>query len=348
MRRGPLWEIHLICLGERRHLLALSFSHIIVDGWSASVLVSDIVHAYQARLGRGPARTEPVIDHEEIARVQQRLMPGTPAHLAYWRDRLVPPPKERPFPVLDPPGDADLLAEAAHDFDLGSEFGDRLAEVSWDMRAAPLTVLMAAYHVMLARRIGQDRVIVGTTTMGRETAAARNVVGQFTNNLYLAANVRPDASFVAVVDQVHTGLEQGLAHLTSFRQTARTVHPNFESQRPWPFLHFYHSWFQALSPDAPELVYPNLKVEYLEWAEVEPPHGTKTLDDPKRTPLWIKRGTPAIIINNNRHSGAMVYSPRFFSDQTVSDAVDDYVALLEDVVRDPKQHVGSMGTGARL
>ncbi|MEO3812917.1 condensation domain-containing protein [Sphaerisporangium sp. B11E5] len=342
LRRGPLWEIHLIRTAERSHVLALSFSHIIFDGWSANVLVAGIVHAYRAHLGLAPHPAGPDIEYQDIVALQRRSLPGLPEDLDHWTGRLLPAPEGVPFPVLDPPRDADLMAETSHGFDFGAELAEKVAGVAWDLRAAPFTLLLAAYHILLSLRTGRERIIVGTTTMGRDTRASRHVVGQFTNNVYLAADIRPESPARDVVTQVHSAMESGLARLASFKATAAAVNPDFPKRRPWPFLHLYDAWFQALSPDGPGLVFPDLTVEYLEFDEGTPPPGTKTRDDDARVPLWIKRGTPALIIDNDRSGGALVHSPRFFDDHMVSEAARDYVSIVSALVRDPLRSVGSL------
>ncbi len=48
LSHGPLLRVHLIRLEERHHVLLLIAHHIVVDGWSIGVLLSELAIIYSA------------------------------------------------------------------------------------------------------------------------------------------------------------------------------------------------------------------------------------------------------------------------------------------------------------
>lgn len=344
---GPLWELTVIRVDADRHVLAFGFTHLIADGWSAGVLIDEVVTAYRARLGRGPVRDDPVIGVREVARLQQILMPGTPERQAYWREHLLPlPPLEPPFPVLRPHRDFGLMAEARCEFRFPDAVRDGVRRLAAELRSTPYLVLMAGYAIVVSRRLGWGRTVLGTTTMGRDQVATRNVVGQFTNNVYPAVVISSAMAGSEVVAAVKSAFIGGLRHLGSFQQMAEALHDQADSLGC--FLGLYHSWFQSLAPEAPPVVTPELTITRPDDDAAEPlRHCGPEDDDPARMPLWIKRGAPAFLVRDDLQGGAMVYNPRFFADDVVADAVQEYLSTVASLVEDAGQRVGGIPYAGR-
>ena len=60
LRRGPLLRVGLVRLADGDHVLALTLHHIVTDGWSTSVLLTDLAHLYRAELGSIEAQLPPL------------------------------------------------------------------------------------------------------------------------------------------------------------------------------------------------------------------------------------------------------------------------------------------------
>ena len=84
VRAAPLLRFALIRLSAERHRLVLSSHHLLMDGWSAPVLVQELLALY-ARSGDGSAlpRLTPYRDDLAYVAGQDRA-----ASASYWRDAL--------------------------------------------------------------------------------------------------------------------------------------------------------------------------------------------------------------------------------------------------------------------
>ncbi|MCC2333033.1 condensation domain-containing protein [Cellulomonas wangsupingiae] len=345
LARGPLWSVTLVRLAADEHLLLLSFCHLVGDGWSAKVLVEDLVAAYAARQSLGPHPAPLDLDWDDLVRLQRATLPQEPARAEYWRSRLAPAPPYHAFP-FDPPGpDSDLTGEVAYPFRFTPDVSGRLRAVAWRARTSPYVALMAAYHVLVASRTGRTRVVIGTTTLGRDTPESRRMVGQFTNDVCVPLVVRPEASLLDVVAEAHAAMAEAAANVMPFQALARAVNPSFDEQRPWPDNHLFDSYLQSAVPASAPLVLPGLRIEQT-WLDDDgrerPPVVTGREVPPGTMPVWVKRGAPIVVVDDDRAGGVMIANVAFYPAALVDGLVADYVRIVEALVEDPDRPVGGL------
>ena len=83
LRRPPLVRMAVQCLGPRTAHLVLTFHHIVLEGWSTAVLISDFWRAYgQLAVGQAVA-LPPAVPYAEYLRWLRRR--DVAADEAYWR-----------------------------------------------------------------------------------------------------------------------------------------------------------------------------------------------------------------------------------------------------------------------
>jgi acyl carrier protein len=72
LAHGPLLRACLLRLGDDDHVLAMSFHHIVCDGWSHAVLLRELGILYRAFAGaQQPALPPPSVQYEQFARRQR-------------------------------------------------------------------------------------------------------------------------------------------------------------------------------------------------------------------------------------------------------------------------------------
>ncbi|MEO3753199.1 condensation domain-containing protein [Streptomyces sp. B6B3] len=347
---GPLWHANLVRLAPERHLLTLSFFHLVSDGWSCRVLVEDLLAAYGARLAGRPVEAPPAPTFREISAMQRERIADRPDRLAYWRRELRLPERYLRFPARTPDPDTDLTAETYHPFTLRAETADGVRQRAWRLRTTPYILLMAAFHILLALRTGAERVTVGTTTSGRETVASRRAVCQFTNNVYVPATVRPTDPLADVVRAVHAATVGATEHVSSFLSLARAVYPGLAADRPWPDNHLFDAWLQSAAADRDPLEAAGLRVEQ-PFVEGGPdPDAAPVLraaDVPAaQLPTWIKKGSPIVVIDDDRRGGGLICNRCLFPTEQVAGLVTDLLSTVEAIVRDPGTRVAALPAAA--
>jgi amino acid adenylation domain-containing protein/non-ribosomal peptide synthase protein (TIGR01720 family) len=183
----PLMRVNLFLRPDGAHDLIWSGHHVLLDGWSAAQLLSEMRQDYQARLSGGaaslPART-PYRDY--VAWLQQQ-----PSTEAWWRSRL--------GELRDAAGLTESLGRP-HDVEPGMHHLNQKLDAQLcehlkgaaQQRQVTLNMLMqGAWAILLARYGGRQRVVFGATVSGRpaELAGAERMLGLFINSLPVAVDV---------------------------------------------------------------------------------------------------------------------------------------------------------------
>ncbi|MFP8885344.1 amino acid adenylation domain-containing protein [Streptomyces mangrovi] len=184
--RPPLLRFLLARTGKDSHRLAVTYHHIILDGWSMPILMRDLAALYGSGgdpLGLLPAR--PHRDHLDwLARRPPERSAGA------WRQALA----GLPGPTLMAPG-ADRNGPPPRQVWTRLTERDTRALTEW-ARARGVTVnsaVQAAWATVLGRLTGRDDVVFGTTVSGRpaELPGAEDMVGFFINTVPLRVRLRP-------------------------------------------------------------------------------------------------------------------------------------------------------------
>ena len=171
----PPVRVRLARLSATRHLLFVQVHHICFDGWSESVLLTDLAAAYTRRHDGRPADAPVFADLPYAGDVTDEI-----AELPYWRGQLDParPPM---LPLAGPAASPAPRHEAV--FAVPAERVDRLraavGEHGGPLSAALLTATGRALH----HTLGVTDAVLGTTSAGRGTEDSQTAIGYFVNPL---------------------------------------------------------------------------------------------------------------------------------------------------------------------
>ncbi len=211
-----------------RHTLQIVIHHIVSDGWSVSVLNSELARLYADALQHRPsALPELPLQYPDFALWQRQALTG-PAFdrlLDFWRREL------DDLPTLALPTDHPRPARADHR-------GARLpiavdAALTRDLHALArqhgctlYMVLLAAFQLLLARYCAQRDVVVGTPVAGRSHSSLDSLIGFFANTLVLRTDIAPDLSVPQLLERVRT------ASLAAFDHADMPFEKLVEALRP--------------------------------------------------------------------------------------------------------------------
>lgn len=214
LQQAPLMRVHLLQRAPGDALLVTVLHHIIADGWSLDRLRRDWLNHYR-NLHRGntvQAQPSPLQVADYAVWQQERWRAGkVAADMAWWQNQLadcqrLELPTDRPRPAVFRYQGA-VLQE-----NLGSETASAVAALARRNGVPVNTVLLAAFHTLLARLSGQDDVACGIGSALRPHPALENVLGCFVNLLVLRGDLSDVPSFETLVKRTHEGVQAALAH----------------------------------------------------------------------------------------------------------------------------------------
>uniref|UniRef100_UPI003BB804E8 amino acid adenylation domain-containing protein n=1 Tax=Pseudomonas sp. GZD-222 TaxID=3404805 RepID=UPI003BB804E8 len=187
--QAPLMRLTLVQLDERRVHLLWSGHHILVDGWSNSRLLGEVLEAYDGQPSTASAgRYRDYI--QWLAQQPQAVLEQ------FWRDQLSG--FDSPTHLassLAPRPDPTLEGHAALYLDWDPAQTSRLRDLAQASRVTPNTLIQATWLLLLQRYSGQASVCFGATVAGRPAslAGADEMLGLFINTLPVIQRPEPAA-----------------------------------------------------------------------------------------------------------------------------------------------------------
>ncbi len=215
LSRGPLVRAALVRLGNDDHLAVLCLHHIISDGWSAGVLVSELARLYvQCRGGPPAALPPPPCEYHEFACWQRRLLDGPRLDrlLAAWRTHLAGAPPVIDLPLDRPRRSTGTRRGQRHTRRLGAVTSGQMRELARAQRATLFHMILAGWAALLARWTGASELCLGTPVAGRSRPELERVVGFFVNTLVLRLDMTGDPTFRMLLARAREEALWALAH----------------------------------------------------------------------------------------------------------------------------------------
>ncbi|WP_095197365.1 non-ribosomal peptide synthase/polyketide synthase [Pseudomonas sp. Irchel 3A7] len=179
----PLMRFILVRLGEARYQMIWIYHHLLLDGWSASRLLGEMLRLYHH--DSLPALTGRYADY--IAWLQRQ--DGAQAE-GFWRERLAL--LEAPTILAKASGAAGVGHGVMYS-DLDAEATRKLHSFAKRQRVTLNTLVQGAWLLLLQRHSGQRSVAFGATVAGRPTglAGAQEMLGLFINTLPVIQTLDP-------------------------------------------------------------------------------------------------------------------------------------------------------------
>jgi hypothetical protein len=312
----------LIELGAEEHALFLSCHHMVSDGWSMGVLVSELAALYPA-FGAGEPSPLPElpIQYTDYTLWQRERLTGPllEGQLAWWRARL------RGWQVLDLPLDRPRppvrrrLGKSAFGL-LPAGLVEALHELACGESASLFMLLLAAFELLLGRWSGQDDFLVGTPVAVRSRPETEPLIGFLTNLLALRADLSGEPTFRELLRRVRSTVLEAFAN------------PDV------PFTRLTEEMGEGHDPSRPPLVQVVLNVLTFPsspFSSNELPGGLRL--EPLAAARLDARQDLGILVSEAAEGLALevIYDAALFVPARMDELLRQYRHILDQAVRDP-------------
>ncbi|MGJ5730160.1 non-ribosomal peptide synthase/polyketide synthase [Pseudomonas aeruginosa] len=194
---APLLRLVLVRTDEERYHLIYTNHHILMDGWSNSQLLGEVLQRYR---GETPPRSGGRY-RDYIAWLQRQ---DAALAEAFWLPRLrqLDEPTRLGQSIAQARQRGKGYAERLRELD--GEQTWRLAELAREQKITVNTLVQAAWLMLLQRYTGQDSVAFGATVAGRpaELNGIEEQIGLFINTLPVIASPLPQQSLASWLQAV--------------------------------------------------------------------------------------------------------------------------------------------------
>ncbi len=178
LERGPLLRCQIVSRDAHSHVLVFSAHHLVCDGWSSGVILSELGALYSAaRAGTPAALLEAALPAAVSFTEYARAEAGDAGDEVYWLAQLQNPPPAPALPTDRPRPLVKTYRGARGVHPLPPALAADLRRLSGKNGCTLLTTLLAGFSALLRRLTGQDDIIVGLPAAGQAALEDPSLVG---------------------------------------------------------------------------------------------------------------------------------------------------------------------------
>ena len=330
LSRGPLARTALLVLGDREHVLLLTFHHVVFDGWSTGIFLRELSLFYGAAVDGETARPRPLpVQYADFAEWQRRWLSGgeLERQTDYWRRQLGGAPEVIDLP-LDRPRPAVLGQEGAHlPAALPAAAVEALRRLARESSATLYMALTAVFMALLQRVSGQRDVLMGSPIAGRNRSQLEPLIGFFVNTLVIRGRIEAGTGFRGFLEAVRDTTLEAYAHqdLPFEKLVAELAPKRSRSHSP-----IFQVMVSHQSVSGRSLSLPGLEPDLIE-------------DEVTTTKFDLTLG---FMESPERLTAQMGYRAELFDGATLRRLRGGFLNLLESVTADPDRALGDLETVA--
>ncbi|MEP6930239.1 MAG: condensation domain-containing protein, partial [Flavobacterium sp.] len=203
LEKAPLVRASLIKVAENEHIFLFSMHHIISDGLSMELLISEIVQRYDNLLqGKYNSTISPLkFQYKDYAVWLNEEMQKEKYLNAekYWLNKF-----KGELPILNLPAfkqrpTIQTFNGNTLEHTFSEDFTTKLKSFSEDNKATLFMTFMAGVKALLYRYSGQDDIIVGIPIAGREHPDLGNQIGLYINTLVIRTQFKEKNTFAELL-----------------------------------------------------------------------------------------------------------------------------------------------------
>ncbi len=331
----PLLRTRLVRLADDEYRLFVNCHHLIFDGVSGyQIFLPELIRLYQQFSDQFSDTQAGSSDHARelpdlplqygdfaVWQRQQLHSDETDRRFEYWRRQL-----SGTLPVLQLPTDrprpaTETFRGAMQAFSLSSELSEGLRSVSRQHGVTLFMTLLAALDTLLYRYSGQEDILVGSITAGRNHPGTEKLLGFFLNTMVFRSDLSGNPTFRELLDRVRKTTIDALSNDdVPLDAVLREIHPDRSAAQ--------NPLFRVLLS-----LEPSLSEIHSGW---------------NLTPIDVQTNTSkfdlCLILDDRSDglSGRMIYSTDLFDAGTISKLVACWQTLLRSVVGNPEERIGSV------
>jgi non-ribosomal peptide synthetase component F len=306
--------------------LVETLHHIVTDGWSTSIIIKEVAELYAAYVENRKANLAPLsIQHADYAIWQRNYLQGEVLNkkINYWKNKLADVvPLQLPTDFVRPALRSNRGSSL--EFNIDNELYNQLQLLYQQQGATLFMTLLATFNVLLHRYSGKQDICVGSPIANRTQQEVEGLIGFFTNTVTLRNEVKPESSFIDLLQQVSATTMEAYEHQeVPFEKVVEVVVKERDLSR--------NPLFQValVMQSIPEIQ--EFRLGEVQLSAEEFTRGRSRFDI-------------AFFINQSENvlRGSVEYSTDLYHEATISRMLGHFKELLSSIVKDPHQKIGEL------
>jgi amino acid adenylation domain-containing protein len=318
---GPLLRIALLRLSETEHVVVCTMHHIIGDGQSFEVIISEMSRLYGVFSDGQPSPLpELQVQYADFAAWQRQWLQGEvlETRLAYWRRQLEDAPRKLSLPQRRTRPKVQTFKGARQEINFPRELSGALKELSHREGVTLLMTMLAAYVLLLNQYTGDEDIIVGTPYANRERPETAGLIGILTHALVLRVDLSGAATFRDVLGRVR----EVCLDAYSYQVPPELLREDFNG-RGAEVEQLFEVWFQLEREERERLEMSGLDYDWY-------------LAHKEETKFELSM---LFTEHKNEIEGFIEYDVELFDEEMMTEMRQSYVWLLEQAVTNPDRRL---------
>ncbi|GAB4243673.1 MAG: hypothetical protein Kow0049_33330 [Stanieria sp.] len=312
----PLLRLKLLPLAPEKHLLLLTMHHIIADGLSAEVFMTEVARHYQ-----GLSLPELPIQYKDFVYWQQQSFQEHQL-IDYWKQKLKDAPPLLQLPTDRPRPPVQTYQGKSQAWELPASLTQQLQNLAQQEKVTLFMLLLAAFKTLLYRYTGQEDLIIGSPIANRNHEKLKGLIGFFVNTVVLRSNLAGNPSFLDLLSQIRQVALEAYAHQDlPFNKLVEALKPERDLSYT-PLFQVMFAWQNAPQlPTIPDITLSEFKV------------------DPQ-----IAQFDLSVSIENTAEKliATFEYNTDLFDDATITRMISHYQNLLTGIVVHPQAKLSDL------
>lgn len=202
---GPLARFKVFKESEDRHYLIFSAHHIVCDGWSLAIILTELTRAYEnTSLGATSSFVEFALKENRVGISEKDRQ--------YWLSLFTKPFAGNQLPLDYPRPKYRTYESDRLDLDVSSEQVARLKKFSAKNRISFYTLLMGGFSLLLKQLSGKSDVVVGMATAAQSIPGNEEVVGHLVNMLPIRSEFNEQERITDYLQNLKRHMMDGIDH----------------------------------------------------------------------------------------------------------------------------------------
>ncbi|KAG0195838.1 hypothetical protein BGX28_000534, partial [Mortierella sp. GBA30] len=229
LEQGPLIRAAVIHLADIEHILVITMHHIVSDGWSSGIMLSELSQLYTAYCKEEPSPLTPLaIQYPDYAAWQRQWLSGEriQTQSEYWRTALSDAPVLISLPTDRHRPSQQSFQGGLVPVTLDAQLTSALKQLSQKHGVTLFMTLLSAWSVVLSRLSGQDDIVIGTPSANRGRQEIEPLIGFFVNTLAMRIDLSREPNTKELLERVRRITLNAYAHQDlPFEQIVEIVQP---------------------------------------------------------------------------------------------------------------------------
>lgn len=315
LENGPLYRVSLLKTGKEEYFFHMTIHHIVFDGWSIKVLISDLNKIYNGLLNR----TGISLENLEFQQYDFAWWEGQPQRkiseekaVEFWENYL-----KDVVPVLNFPYDNLRKAQPSglggrEKFSLNQELSKKLLHLCEKENISLFGTMLSSYAILLQKYTGENDICIGTPVAYRPHSKLEDIIGMFVNTIVIRTKVEGDRTFRENIHSTNESLLNALAYRQMpFEKVVDIVKPE-RSSNTNPIFQTIFAWQDNLGTP--------LQLEGVTSSPVDGRNGTSVFD----LGLYMWESGKCI-------EGEIEFNTDLLQRETIVRLRDNYITLLNNL-----------------